>query len=565
MISWIKYTSMQRMIQRIETTKMNSDVIIKFLLFGIVVIAGFFKIVQLSHSPPMDIDEYGIYYNAYSISQTGKDEWGSSFPLFFKSFGDYKLPIDIYFSALLFKLFEPNIFFLRLPAVFFSLFYIPLTYLVATAVTSRRSLGLLGAAIVSILPHYLYFSQIISGSITGSVLLFASHVFFILHIKYRKASYFAGSSISLALSLYAYPHSWILVPILAFGYAGTLIAKRQFSTLLYLVFPLIASIPILLQFFIGGSAVRLSNTSAFSIERGHFIEIMDQREAGKNDILTQIFYNKGTTAAYVFLENYLKHFNLTYLVLQRHEPSVQSPPASPLYLSLLPLYVLGILYSVKKIKNPIFAIILFYAVISPLPSAITDGAVNAKRYLASLGIEALFISIGMLVLLQAQKKLWIIVLSGFLILEVLLFFKYYFVTFSQQGKESFMIKPRLIEAVAREFWPERRLIYTVRDLGEPQIYPLVGADYDPQNYLTSREIDNRDGWVYIKPFDGLYYTESMDDINEHLTSNQNESFMGVFSVEELPQLTKDICFDEIIDDRYPTQSTFKVIKIEPCK
>src|SRR3989344_4938577 len=41
-------------------------------------------------------DETAIGYNAYSIIQTGRDEYGKSLPLYFKSFGDYKLPVYIY-------------------------------------------------------------------------------------------------------------------------------------------------------------------------------------------------------------------------------------------------------------------------------------------------------------------------------------------------------------------------------------------------------------------------------------------------------------------------------------
>src|SRR3989338_9770825 len=41
-------------------------------------------------------DEASIGYNAYSIAQTGKDEWGDFLPIHFRAFGEFKLPVYIY-------------------------------------------------------------------------------------------------------------------------------------------------------------------------------------------------------------------------------------------------------------------------------------------------------------------------------------------------------------------------------------------------------------------------------------------------------------------------------------
>jgi hypothetical protein len=45
-----------------------------------------------AHPPGFAIDESSICYNAYTISQTGCDEYGQSWPLFFRAFGEYKNP-----------------------------------------------------------------------------------------------------------------------------------------------------------------------------------------------------------------------------------------------------------------------------------------------------------------------------------------------------------------------------------------------------------------------------------------------------------------------------------------
>src|SRR6478672_3450604 len=66
--------------------------------------------VRVPQDPPgFSIDESSISYNAYTVSQTGHDEYGVSRPLFFRAFGEYKNPTLIYLLAGLFRLTGPSI------------------------------------------------------------------------------------------------------------------------------------------------------------------------------------------------------------------------------------------------------------------------------------------------------------------------------------------------------------------------------------------------------------------------------------------------------------------------
>jgi len=59
--------------------------------------------------PGFSIDESSISYNAYEISRNGSDEYRSSWPLFFRAFGEYKNPTIIYILAAVFRLTGPSI------------------------------------------------------------------------------------------------------------------------------------------------------------------------------------------------------------------------------------------------------------------------------------------------------------------------------------------------------------------------------------------------------------------------------------------------------------------------
>jgi len=87
------------------------------LLAVIILIGAFLRFYHIDKSPPgLYIDEASIGYNAYTILTSGKDEYGETFPLFFRSFGDYKPPVYIYMTAGSMALFGKNEFAVRFPS-----------------------------------------------------------------------------------------------------------------------------------------------------------------------------------------------------------------------------------------------------------------------------------------------------------------------------------------------------------------------------------------------------------------------------------------------------------------
>src|SRR5687767_8336851 len=61
------------------------------LLLLIVILGLFLRVYKIDSVPPgLTWDEAALGYNAYSISQTLKDEYGNFLPLTLTSFGDYK-------------------------------------------------------------------------------------------------------------------------------------------------------------------------------------------------------------------------------------------------------------------------------------------------------------------------------------------------------------------------------------------------------------------------------------------------------------------------------------------
>lgn len=124
------------------STRRSLTIVSTSLLLGGVILAAASYFHGVPENPPgFYIDESSIAYNAYTISQTGHDEHGEAWPLYFRAFGEYKNPTYIYFLAALFRLFGPSILLARLLSAALGIAAAALLWLLAVRLTGRRPVG----------------------------------------------------------------------------------------------------------------------------------------------------------------------------------------------------------------------------------------------------------------------------------------------------------------------------------------------------------------------------------------------------------------------------------------
>ena len=100
----------------------------------IFVLGTFFRIFGLGELPNgLYPDETAIGYNAFSILVSGKDEHGASYPIYFKSFDDYKLPFYMYSTAAAIHAFGANAFAVRFTSALFGSLAIIALYSIAVS------------------------------------------------------------------------------------------------------------------------------------------------------------------------------------------------------------------------------------------------------------------------------------------------------------------------------------------------------------------------------------------------------------------------------------------------
>src|SRR3989338_8839028 len=81
----------------------------------LLIFCAFLFFWRLDKVPPgFYIDESLHSYNALSILETGKDEYGKGFPVLFRFFGSYNEPLYVYLTTISIWLFGETIFAARL-------------------------------------------------------------------------------------------------------------------------------------------------------------------------------------------------------------------------------------------------------------------------------------------------------------------------------------------------------------------------------------------------------------------------------------------------------------------
>src|ERR671932_893879 len=80
------------------------------LLVGACALAFALYAADVPRNPPgFYIDESSIAYNALTVAESGRDEYGEAWPLYFRAFGDYKNPTYVYLLAAVFRVTGPGV------------------------------------------------------------------------------------------------------------------------------------------------------------------------------------------------------------------------------------------------------------------------------------------------------------------------------------------------------------------------------------------------------------------------------------------------------------------------
>src|SRR3972149_9411406 len=174
------------------------------------------RLYKLGEAPAgLYLDEAAQGYNAYSILKTGKDEFGKSFPIVFRSFTDFKTPIYIYLIVPLIPIFGLTKFTVRFPSFLFSIFTLPILYLLLKEITPKKNvfqLSLLTTFLLSISPWHILFGR--TNFECNVALFFFLTGLYLFYLGLKKPGLLILSAVFFALAIPAYHAQRVVTPLM---------------------------------------------------------------------------------------------------------------------------------------------------------------------------------------------------------------------------------------------------------------------------------------------------------------------------------------------------------------
>lgn len=360
------------------------------ILLSLITLLGFLlRFANVSRNPyGLFCDEASIGYNAYSLLTTGKDDSGANWPLFFKSFGEYKNPIQIYSTIPFVFLFGLNEFSTRLPSVFYGTLSIIAIYFLARPLF-EKNIALISALLLSISPWHIHLSRMSPEGLTPLVFLLILGTLFFIKSR-ENPNYLLISSTFFALSVYAYFAARIFTPLFVIGLFILLFKNsKKYGEVKLASFILFAILllPIFIHTISGPGLARWKQVS-------------NLEGKSKTQVLKQVSVNYFNYFSYNFL--FAKgDANFPGQFIKRYSVS----GIGQLYLFQLPLIIIGLLSLVKKGGDG-SKILSLWLLLYPLPGSITqDLTPYATRGITGIIPFQIISGVGLINIFQYFKKL----------------------------------------------------------------------------------------------------------------------------------------------------------------
>lgn len=491
------------------------------ILFILIIILSislrFYKIGKIPNGLYSDEAAYG--YNAYSILKTGKDEYGNFFPLAFKSFGDYKAPLYIYFlvpSIFIFGLSEEGV---RLPSAILGTFEVFLVYILGKKLFYRKSFGLLSAFLVSVFPMGLQFNRMAHENNLSLILITASMLFFVLSLKYE--NYILITLAAFALSIYTYHDARILAPLLIFVlimiYRKYLWQIRKKAIIGFFIFLLLIT-PLTQLIRTEAVLSRPKFTNIFS-DVGVKLETNVERGEDKVSLFFApfLFHNKITAFTGKFIDNYAKHFSFDFLFLTGESIKIYQTLQNGLfYISICPFLVLGIYFMFRRNLDHKWLMFLWFA-LSPIPAAFTRFVPSASRSLSLLPTASLITAFGIIKIIEyinysRVKRVYLLFISLILSFNIMYYLHYYYfntpIRYAKEwhyGMKDVISKVKLLQDDYEAVW------FSKNAWG--YIYPLFYLRYPPDQYQKEAKLSslNEYGFGWVEGFDKYVFNDFPQD------------------------------------------------------
>lgn len=530
------------------------------LLFFIICLALFLRIWQISNFPAgLNADEAAIGYNAYSLIQTGRDEFGHPWPMIFQSFNDFKPGIYFYLVLPFVKLFGLNELSVRLPsAILGTLTVFVVYFLVRKLMLTKKSIdadfiAATASFILAVSPWHLHFSR--GGWEPNAATFFITTGVYFFFRAMESPGFFIPSSLLFILSMYTYHSSRIIAPLMVVGlavfYKKIIFKKENFKWIAFsVIFGLVLVTPLIKSLFSERGTSRFSGVGIFA-DKGPLWRANELRgmHKGSSLVVSKILHNQYLEYTIRFVDNYLRHFDGTFLFVSGDEIQRNKvPEMGQIYLVEFPFLLLGIYYLLKK--RPFSQNLIFWwLLISPVASAFTFQSPHAYRSFNMVIPFSIITAYGFSEFYFLIKKrfkfyfLFYFLYFGLFLWNFVFYLHQYYVQYPQIYPSAWEYGFKDLVKYVKTRQDKFEKIYVTGKYDQPYILFAFYLKYPPEEFQKEAKLTERDnfGFSTVDHF-GRYYFGPVD---QNKLKEPNCLIIG--TPEEIPDsatITKRIYFKD---------------------
>lgn len=485
------------------------------LLAIIIGLAVFLRLYNLAVLPPaLNWDEVSMGYSAYSLLQTGADEWGVKYPLLFRSYGEWKSPVYIYVLMPFVQVFGLNAWGVRLPATIAGVLAVYLTYLLARHLYGHRT-GLIASFLLTVSPWHLMLSRpAFEAGLALTLVLWG------LYLLLQKKVIWGA--IPLGIAVHTYHSAKIVVPVLFLYLAFMLyrqlgLKKLAISALILGIFAL----PIATDLLSGRSQKRFSQvgitTDQELVER--FYKYRDTFPL--NDLGDKLVFNKYTFLLTKGFSNWTSYLSPHFLL---GSDSIRAQHSIPfrgvLYLAEFALVIVGLYYLIRHHHGIARTLPLLLIAVAFIPPALTKDPYHVLRSILTLPWWQILASIGLVQLFKIKNTKLLTLSLSLLTCEILIFLFQYFAWYPQAFARDWQYGYKeVVEYLTRNEGSADQVIFT-KTYGEPQIFVAFYSQLDPRIYQEASK-----AWLTYEA-QGFPWLDQLPSYNLDKYTFQDIRYMG---------------------------------------
>ncbi len=483
----------------------------QLIIFLVITLISFaLRFWHLSINPPgLYWDEAAFGYDAYSILKTGHDQYGQFMPLFFQSFGDWKLPGYFYLLVPSIKVFGLSELAVRFPSALLGSLTPIIFFLLARQITKNTNLSLTSMFFLAISPWHIQFSRGGFETTVGLFFVLCATYLYLIALETKKVLIFTISYILFALSIYTY-HSYriftplLVISIIAFNFRS--FKKSLKSQIIPLILVAVMLVPMLIFSLSPNGLIRATSQTAF--KKNQWEEARrdyDQKSKKPLRVLSK-YFDQHVYYGQIALKAYLDHFSPIFLFLKGDQTGRHSQVDMGQIYSFDAFFLAFSLFSFKKIKGKGAKMMLAWLLLAPLPATIVTPTPHADRAFQMVIPLTFFSAFGVYSFFSLKGRvLFKSIIIFFVVFSFLSYIHLLFIHYPKKFAADWQDGYKQMVQEVKKYEGDYNSVYITTSNQLPYIYLLFYGAYDPAKYIASGGTKDMFGkYIFVPPDYNIY-------------------------------------------------------------